>query len=105
MADNHTTAGQRNNRHRVEGPRKHVVAFIFSLLLTLIAFAAVASGEVNTTFIYIILVIMAILQVFIQLSFWMHLKDRGHLYPIIGMIFGVIIVLTLIVMAVYWVWW
>jgi len=105
MADNHATAGHSNKRHRTEGPQKHVIAFIFSILLTVIAFATVASGEVNKDFTFIILIIMAILQVFIQLAFWMHLKDRGHLYPIIGIIFGVVIVLTMIVMALYWVWW
>ena len=105
MADNQATTGHSNKRHRMEGPQKHIVAFIFSILLTVIAFAAVASGEVNKNFVYIILVIMAILQVVIQLAFWMHMKDRGHLYPIIGIIFGVVVVLTMIVMALYWVWW
>ena len=32
------------HRHRAEGPQKHVVVFIFSIILTLIAFAAAAAG-------------------------------------------------------------
>ena len=36
------------HRHRQEGPQKHVIAFIFSIVLTLIAFASVAAGGVNT---------------------------------------------------------
>ena len=40
----------------IEGPKKHIIAFIFSILLTIIAFATGCGGEINTTFIYIILV-------------------------------------------------
>jgi len=33
------------------------------------------------------------------------MKDRGHLFPIVGILSGVIIVFTMIIMAVYWAWW
>ncbi|CAM4422288.1 cytochrome C oxidase subunit IV family protein [Paenibacillus tarimensis] len=105
MADNHATASEPKRRHRVEGPKKHVISFIFSLVLTAIAFALVMSGEMNTMFIYIMLIAMAIGQVFIQMAFWMHMKDRGHMYSIVGIISGVFVVFTMVVMALYWVWW
>lgn len=105
MADQQSTAQNQGRRHKTEGPQKHIIAFIFSILLTVVAFSAVAAGEVNETFIYLILIGMAILQVFIQMAFWMHMKDRGHLYPIIGILFGVVIVITCVIMAQYWVWW
>lgn len=105
MSSNHSTSGEQPKRHKVEGPQKHIVAFVLSLALTIIAFAAVSAGEINTTFTYIILVSMAVIQVFIQLAFWMHLKDRGHLFPIIAMLAGVFVVFTMVVMALYWVWW
>ncbi|WP_027094639.1 cytochrome C oxidase subunit IV family protein [Cohnella thermotolerans] len=102
---NHSVSEGEARRHKVEGPRKHIVAFVLSLALTLIAFAAVAAGEINTQFTYIILVGMAMIQVFVQLAFWMHMKDRGHMFPIIGIAFGVIVVFTMVIMASYWVWW
>jgi cytochrome c oxidase subunit 4 len=105
MSDNHSTANEKPKRHRVEGPQKHIVAFVLSLALTIIAFATVSAGDINTTFTYIILVTMALLQVFIQLAFWMHMKDRGHLFPIIGIVAGIFVVFTMVVMALYWVWW
>ncbi|WEK54828.1 MAG: cytochrome C oxidase subunit IV family protein [Candidatus Cohnella colombiensis] len=105
MSSNHAGTEQSARRHRVEGPQKHIVTFILSLALTIIAFAAVASGEINTTFTYIILVVMAIIQAALQLAFWMHLKDRGHLFPIIAIISGVVVVFTMVIMAVYWTWW
>lgn len=105
MAGNHSVSGEEAKRHKVEGPQKHIVAFILSLALTIIAFAAVAAGEINTTFTYIILMVMAFVQVFIQLAFWMHMKDRGHLFPIICMIAGVVVVFAMVITALYWVWW
>ncbi|TJY40787.1 cytochrome C oxidase subunit IV [Cohnella pontilimi] len=104
MASNHSSS-EEVKRHRVEGPQKHIVAFVLSLALTIIAFAAVAAGDINTTFTYIILVAMAIIQVFVQLAFWMHMKDRGHLFPIIAIVAGVFVVFTAVITAVYWVWW
>jgi cytochrome c oxidase subunit IV len=105
MSSNHSASGEPTKRHKVEGPRKHIVAFVMSLALTIIAFAAVAAGEINTTFTYMILVGMAIIQVFIQMSFWMHMKDRGHLFPKIAIFTGVLVVFTAVIMALYWVWW
>jgi len=105
MSNNHSATEGEARRHKVEGPGKHIVAFVLSLVLTLIAFAAVASGEINTTFTYIILVGMALVQVFVQLAYWMHMKDRGHLFPIIAIASGVVVVFTMVIMATYWVWW
>ncbi|MCU6712758.1 cytochrome C oxidase subunit IV family protein [Paenibacillus sp. J5C_2022] len=104
MASNHS-APEQTKRHKVEGPKKHIIAFIFSILLTLVAFATVMGGGINKDFIYIILVATAILQVFVQLAFWMHMKDRGHAFAIIGIMSGVVIVFTCVIMAEYWVWW
>lgn len=106
MAAQQAASDQSKRRHKHEGPQKHIVAFIFSIVLTLIAFAAVGSvGEVNTTFIYIILIVMAILQVIIQMAYWMHMKDKGHLLPIIFILGGAVVAFTCIIMASYWVWW
>jgi cytochrome c oxidase subunit 4 len=105
MASNHTATEESPKRHKVEGPKKHIIAFIFSILLTFIAFATVISGEINKDFIYIILVGLAFLQVFVQMAFWMHMKDRGHTFAIIGILTGVFIVFTCVIMAEYWAWW
>ncbi|MCM3748561.1 cytochrome C oxidase subunit IV family protein [Paenibacillus pasadenensis] len=106
MAANHTTHSEEPaKRHKHEGPRKHVVAYIFSMLLTLVAFATVMGGEINASFTYILLLVMAALQVVIQMGFWMHMKDRGHLFPIIGILTGVFVVFTIVIMAEYWTWW
>lgn len=75
------------------------------MLLTLVAFATVMGGEINASFTYILLLVMAALQVVIQMGFWMHMKDRGHLFPIVGILTGVFVVFTIVIMAEYWTWW
>lgn len=90
---------------RPEGPQKHIVAFILSIVLTAIAFAAVAAGGVNPTFTIILLLFMAVLQVIIQMGFWMHLKDKGNLMPIIFMIGGFFVAGLAVLPALFWVWW
>ncbi|GIO44077.1 MULTISPECIES: cytochrome C oxidase subunit IV family protein [Paenibacillus] len=97
--------GAVKHRHRQEGPQKHVIAFIFSIILTLIAFAAVAAGGVNTAFTVILLLVMAILQVLIQLGYWMHMKDKGHMIPILFMAGGFFVAGLAIIAALYWMWW
>ncbi|RUT31617.1 cytochrome C oxidase subunit IV [Paenibacillus zeisoli] len=106
MSEHNTNQGSAvRHRHRTEGPQKHVIAFIFSIVLTLIAFAAVAAGGVNASFTIILLVVMAVLQVLVQLGYWMHLKDKGHMIPILFMAFGFFVAGTAVITALYWVWW
>ncbi|GIP60959.1 cytochrome C oxidase subunit IV family protein [Paenibacillus sp. FSL W8-0186] len=106
MVNQHNNEGSMvKHRHRHEGPQKHVVAFIFSIVLTAIAFATVAAGGVNTAFTVILLIAMAILQVLVQLGYWMHLKDKGHMIPIIFMAGGFFVAGLCIIAALYWMWW
>ena len=88
-----------------EGPRNHLLAFAMSLVLTFLAFVAVANPNLSAITKNALLVLMAIVQVIVQLFFWMHLKDRGHTFPIIFMAFGIFVMITLVITAVFWVWW
>jgi cytochrome c oxidase subunit 4 len=97
-------AGQTKRRKGHEGPRNHLITFAISIVLTILAFAAVSIPGLNKGFVYSLLVLMAIMQVLVQLGFWMHLKDRGHFWPILAMIFGILVVIYAVVSAVYWIW-
>lgn len=104
MANIHPAAEPSKVRHKHEGPQKHIIAFILSAFLTAIAFAVVVA-DMNTSFKYFLLVMMAFLQVFVQMAFWMHMKDKGHRYAIIGIISGIIVVITMVLMAEFITWW
>ncbi len=71
----------------------------------MLAFAVVLYGGLDRSFILFFIVGLAIVQIIFQLAYWMHMKDRGHLFPIMGLAFGAFIALTAVIMAVYWVWW
>lgn len=108
MSNQHTgqqASVQPKRRQTHEGPQKHIISFLFSLALTAIAFAVVGAADMNRTFTLVILVVMAILQVIIQLAFWMHMKDKGHFFPIAGIAAGCFVMATMVVMALYWVFW
>lgn len=89
----------------MEGPRNHYITFMISILLTMLAFGAVLYGKMTTAFLLPFLVVLALVQVLFQLSYWMHMKDRGHTFPIIGISFGAIVALTAVTAGVYWIWW
>lgn len=105
MASNHqSTSDQGNRRHYHEGPRNHFLSFALSILLTILAFVVVIA-EMGRTFTLMFIVLLALIQAVFQLAFWMHMKDRGHLYAMIGISFGFIIALTGVASVVYWLWW
>lgn len=94
-----------NERHRLEGARNHYISYIVSIVLTMLAFAVVLYGGLDRTFIIFFLVGLAVVQVIFQLAYWMHMKDRGHLFPIGGLAFGTLIALTAVAAGVFWMWW
>src|SRR5690554_4887874 len=108
-AEQHVTNDSADSVKRAsnhEGPRNHFIAFGLSLLLTLLAFLAIIYQNVlEPWFLLSFIMILAVLQAVIQAVFWMHLKDRGHLLQRIFMVGGLIIGLTAVVMALFWVWW
>lgn len=87
-----------------EGPRNHLITFGISIILTILAFAAVTIPGLSKGFVYTLLISMAVLQVLVQLAFWMHLKDRGHFWAVLAMIFGALVVLYAVISAVFWIW-
>lgn len=91
-------------RHRVEGPEKHYITYIISILLTMLSFAAVIWGGASLTFVVSFLILLATAQAIFQLAVWMHLKDKGHALPIVGLICGAVVTIGGVVAAVFWCW-
>ncbi|HZG55759.1 cytochrome C oxidase subunit IV family protein [Paenibacillus sp.] len=116
MAD-HTLNNESGNgttvrrKHRHEGPKNHLLAFVLSILLTAFAFLAVAYAlvyektHVEPWFVYFFIIGLAIFQAVVQLAYWMHMKDRGHGWPIFGIAFGFFVALTCAAAGLLWSWW
>lgn len=106
MEQNTTSAPRQVKRGRVhEGPRNHVITFALSMVLTALAFFAVMNPNLSNTFKYSFIVILAAIQVILQLAFWMHMKDRGHFFARVFLAMGVIVGILLPITAIYWTWW
>lgn len=88
-----------------ESPRNHYISYAVSILLTLLAFLAVANPSLDKTFKIVFIVGMACIQVLFQFIYWMHMKEKGHIYAALGIIMGAIIALCCVVAAVFWMWW
>lgn len=93
---------KRRYKHQ-DGVRYHIVTFILSLVLTALAFVAVIYTDKKFSVPF--MVVLAIIQVLFQLFYWMHLSQKGHRAPLIGISTGALVTLTAVVTALYWMWW
>lgn len=66
-----------SRRKRAAEMRSHLSSFAMMIFLTLIAFTAVAAGYSGYLVVPIILLLAAI-QVALQLYYFMHMKEKGH---------------------------
>ena len=99
------SSSSRTGKRRTDSPKNHYLSFIVSILLTMLAFAITLNGGMSKQFLYMFLLLLAFVQVIFQLAYWMHMKERGHLYPIIGLAFGVFVMLGGVFSAIFWMWW
>lgn len=87
--------------HRQEGPKRHIVAFIVSIVLTALAFLAVIIGG-SSAWVVPFIIVLGIVQAGFQLYIWMHLDQKGHDLPAIGMYTGLLVALLTIFVFIYW---
>jgi cytochrome c oxidase subunit 4 len=84
--------------------RNYWLTFAVSIALTLITFYIVAKLDTSGNFLIPFMIVLAIAQALFQLIFWMHMNEKGHLMPIIGIATGVFVAFTAVITALYWVW-
>lgn len=87
-----------------------MLTFVFSIVLTILSFLAVAytaagGTQINKWFVGIFITVLAIFQAVMQLAVWMHLKDKGHGISTLFISLGVVVAITCILSAVFWSWW
>ncbi|MFD0590488.1 cytochrome o ubiquinol oxidase subunit IV [Paenibacillus sp. GCM10027627] len=89
--------------HKGHGSMKsYVIGFLLSIVLTIIPLVVVMndmfSKQVNT----IIILVMAILQFAVQLLFFMHIREEEKpRYNMISLIFGLVIMLTIVAGSIW----
>ena len=105
MSEHHSEHALPTKRHKVEGPKNHFLAYIVSILLTMLSFAIVIYGGLDHSFLIIFLLSMGATQALFQVYVWMHGKERGHLFPLMFLFTGAFVAITAQLAAVYWIWW
>ncbi|WP_068615019.1 cytochrome o ubiquinol oxidase subunit IV [Paenibacillus tuaregi] len=82
--------------------KSYVLGFIFSIVLTIIPLVIVMNGLLNKTQTVITIMIMAILQLIVQLFFFMHIREgEKPRWNVMTLIVGVIIVFTVVAGSIW----
>lgn len=77
--------------------RTYTVGFLSSILLTLFSFYLVASSALPATTLYILVGALAIIQLFVQLVFFLHLNTHSKsTWNLLSFLFTLVMVLILV---------
>lgn len=71
--------------------RKQIIVFALMIFLTIIAFLAVGADVVPRSFAVPFILILAVIQLALQLIFFMHLKDKDHGWATAFMVSGIFV--------------
>lgn len=81
--------------------RKHIISYIIMMVISIAAFLMVANEVMSPVAMTVALVVMAAILVFLQLADFMHLDQKGHLFPLIfisnGLFWGMIFILVIVI--------
>lgn len=94
----------RKPKVKKDGAKVHIVAFVVSLFLTALAFIAVGYDVIPVGFKVPFIVGLAVVQALFQLLVWMHMDQKGHEIPRVGIMAGCIVILPAIIAFTFWVW-
>ncbi|AIC94951.1 MULTISPECIES: cytochrome C oxidase subunit IV family protein [Shouchella] len=104
MADDHlskpfekSSLTEAEKREMKRDIKKQFVVFILLLFLTVLAFVAVGADLVPNNFAVPFILILAIVQLLLQLLFFMHMKDKDHAWATVFMITGIFVTMPTIV--------
>lgn len=103
-SDNPSIDYEYRRRRNAEEMRHQVISFALTIFLTLVAFVSVYAGF-DKWFVVPFILLLAIIQVIIQLYYFMHMSHKGHEAPQLFMYGGMIIGFVTIVCYLTIVWW
>jgi cytochrome c oxidase subunit 4 len=80
-------------------------AFGLSVAFTLFAFIAVGTNAVESALgLGLFILLLAVIQVAVQLFYFMHLKERGHHFPLFSITTGLFVAIVSIYGMLQWLW-
>ncbi|MDT8859160.1 cytochrome C oxidase subunit IV family protein [Alkalihalobacillus sp. MEB130] len=97
MADNLSTPFEKSamtdeeKRQTSKEIRKQIIVFALMIFLTIMSFLAVGADIIPRSFAIPFILLLALVQLALQLIFFMHLKDKDHGWAIAFMISGIFV--------------
>jgi cytochrome o ubiquinol oxidase subunit IV len=83
--------------------KSYAIGFILSIVLTLISFYLVGSGALPKADLYIAVGILALIQLFIQLVFFLHLSTHSKArWNLLSFLFTLVMVLIFVI-GTFWI--
>ncbi|MDQ0188621.1 cytochrome aa3 quinol oxidase subunit IV [Alicyclobacillus cycloheptanicus] len=94
-ADGHSGAGH-------AFPWHHVIGFVISIVLTLIALWLVLNGVMPASGLMTVILLLAVLQIGVQLFFFMHITESpGPKYHVLALVFGAVFLITIVAGSIW----
>ncbi|QHW29888.1 cytochrome o ubiquinol oxidase subunit IV [Paenibacillus rhizovicinus] len=92
-----------HDEHDDHGSLKaYVIGFIISIVLTVIPLLVVFQTSMNKTGVIITIITMAVIQLVVQLFFFMHIREGdGPKYNVMALIVGLFIVVVIVAGSVW----
>ncbi|CAH0294452.1 cytochrome o ubiquinol oxidase subunit IV [Priestia megaterium] len=82
--------------------KAYTIGFIFSIILTIIPLMLVLNHVFSKNILLASILGMAVLQFFIQLFFFMHIKDgEKPRYNVMALILGIVFVITIVAGSIW----
>ncbi|BFI99347.1 MULTISPECIES: cytochrome o ubiquinol oxidase subunit IV [Priestia] len=82
--------------------KAYTIGFIFSIILTVIPLLLVLNHVLSKNILSASILGMAVLQFFIQLFFFMHIKDgEKPRYNVMALILGIVFVITIVAGSIW----
>lgn len=99
----HGSHGAHGESHEAHGSLKsYVIGYVLSLILTIIPIVFVLNDIVEGTAAVVLLFVTAILQFFVQLFFFMHLREESKpRWNLMTLLLGLMIVLIIVVGSIW----
>lgn len=108
MAEHHANSSSFKERQQKEEEQRHLrhqlISFAMMIVLTILAFVAVAYGGASAKFVPIFILLLAVIQAGFQMFYFMHLKDKGHNFPVGFIASGVVVAILTVASLMTLIW-
>ncbi|WP_028776426.1 cytochrome aa3 quinol oxidase subunit IV [Shimazuella kribbensis] len=81
--------------------KPHIVGYLFSLILTVLAFYVMLYTSMPMSWKITILLVLAVLQLLVQLFYFMHILEGDGAYQVINVVFGIFVAVTIVAGSIW----